>query len=112
MNFCIPVCGHAAGHAVIRHLVLCWAGYHNAQCEVGKFIKCGKSGCRRCKTTSGCHILTVLLKLYQDLPLFFYLHVHVHNCTISSLGRRCRGLDLPLYSNPLFKPGLTLDKIR
>ena len=61
MNFRIPVCGHAAGHAVIRHLVLCWAGDHNAQCEVGKFIKCGKCGCRRCKTTSGCHILTVLL---------------------------------------------------
>ena len=102
MNFCIPVCGCATGQAVIRHLVLCWAGDHNAQCEVGKFIKCGKSGCRRCKTNSGCHILTVLLRLNQYLPLIFYLHmhvhVHVHNCTFSSfkLGRGCRGLDLPL----------------
>ena len=84
MNFFITVCGGAAGHAVIRHLVLCWAGDHNAQCEVGKFMKCGKSGCCRCKTmTSVCHILTVLLKLYQYLPLIFYLHVDVHNCTFS-----------------------------
>lgn len=98
VNFCIPVCGCAAGHAVIRHLVLCWAGDHNGQCEVGKFIKCGKSGCRRCKTTSGYHILTVLLKLYQNLPLIFYLHMHVqvYNCTFSSLGRRCMGSGSPL----------------
>lgn len=54
VNFCVPVCGHADGDAVIRHLILCWAGDHNDQCEVGKFIKCGKSGCRRCKTMSRC----------------------------------------------------------
>lgn len=92
-SFCRNWCGRAAGHSVIRHLVLCWAGDHNGQCEVGKFIKFGKSGCRCCKTTSGCHILTVSFKLYQYLPLIFnsHMHVYVNNCTFSSSGRRLQG---------------------
>jgi len=52
VDYCIPICGQDAGSAVTRHLILCWSGDHNGQCEVGKFVKCGKSGCRRCKTTS------------------------------------------------------------
>ena len=52
VNYASAVCGHEAGPATIRHLILCWSGDHNGICEVGKFIKCGKAGCRRCKVHS------------------------------------------------------------
>ena len=48
MNSAIPACDKPAGQAILRHLILCWTGDHMGQCEVGKFIKCGKKGCRRC----------------------------------------------------------------
>ena len=34
---------------IIRVLLLCWAGDHPGQCEIGKFLNQGKCGCRRCK---------------------------------------------------------------
>lgn len=49
VNYSQPVAGIAPGPTRIRHLLLCWEGDHPAQCEVGKFIKCGKNGCRRCR---------------------------------------------------------------
>lgn len=52
MDYAIPVCGKPAGPATLRHLVLCWAGDHMGQCEVGKLIKCGRNACRRCKVPS------------------------------------------------------------
>lgn len=33
----------------MRVLLLCWTGDHHGQCECGKFLNQGKSGCRRCK---------------------------------------------------------------
>lgn len=33
----------------VRVLLLCWTGDHPGQCECGKFLNQGKSGCRRCK---------------------------------------------------------------
>ena len=40
VNYVVPVC------------VLCCSGDHMGLCELGKFVKCGKKGCRRCETTS------------------------------------------------------------
>lgn len=48
VNYALEVADIQPGPAVIRPLLLCWKGDHNGQCEVGKFIKCGKKGCRRC----------------------------------------------------------------
>ena len=48
LNCAVAVCGKPAGPALIRHLILCWSGDHIGLCEVGKFIRMGKSGCRRC----------------------------------------------------------------
>lgn len=49
VNYPIDIGGIKAGNAIIRHLLLCWTGDHNGQCEVGKIIKCGQCPCRRCK---------------------------------------------------------------
>lgn len=57
VNCCSSVCGQPEGPALIRHLILCWSGDHNGQCEVGKFIKMGKNGCRRCHVLSETQIL-------------------------------------------------------
>ena len=40
-----------AGDIVVSILLLLWTGDYSAQCEVGKFIKCGKQACRRDKVT-------------------------------------------------------------
>ena len=34
---------------LVRLLMLCWAGDHPAQCEIGKLLNQGKCPCRRCK---------------------------------------------------------------
>ena len=47
VNYAATIAGIPSGPTHIRHL-LCWKGDHNGQCEAGKFIKCGKKGCRRC----------------------------------------------------------------
>ena len=47
-NYAMEVADIQPGPALIRHLLLCWKEDHSGQCEVGKFIKCGKKGCRRC----------------------------------------------------------------
>lgn len=52
VNYAGTVAGIPPGPTNIRHLLLCWKGDHNGQCEAGKFIKCGKKGCRRCKLES------------------------------------------------------------
>ena len=49
VNYAATIAGIPSGPTHIRHLLLCWKGDHNGQCEAGKFIKCGKKGCRRCK---------------------------------------------------------------
>lgn len=46
VNYKLQIENIAPGSAVIRHLLLCWKGDHNGQCEAGKFIKCGKKACR------------------------------------------------------------------
>ena len=48
VDYSLAVADIHPGPAVIRHLLLCWKGDHQGQCEVGKFVKCGKKGCRRC----------------------------------------------------------------
>lgn len=52
VNYAISVGDILLGPTTLRHLVLCCSGDHVGICEVGKFIKCGKKGCRRCDTTS------------------------------------------------------------
>lgn len=52
VNYAVPVCEMPAGPCNLRHLVLCCSGDHMGLCELGKFVKCGKKGCRRCETTS------------------------------------------------------------
>ena len=52
VNYAVPVCEMPAGPCILRHLVLCCSGDHMGLCELGKFVKCGKKGCRRCETTS------------------------------------------------------------
>lgn len=52
VNYAAPIGGMLLGPALVRHLVLCCSGDHMGLCEVGKFVKCGKKGCRRCDTTS------------------------------------------------------------
>ena len=47
VNYAATIAGIPSGPTHIRHL-LCWKGDHNGQYEAGKFIKCGKKGCRRC----------------------------------------------------------------
>lgn len=47
VNYAGTVAGIPPGPTRIRHLLLFWKGDHNGQCEAGKFIKCGKQGCRR-----------------------------------------------------------------
>ena len=49
VNYAASIAGITSGPIHIRHLLLCWKGDHNGQCEAGKFIKCGKKGCRWCK---------------------------------------------------------------
>lgn len=49
VNYAATIADIPSGPTHIRHLLLCWKGDHNGQCEAGKFIKCGKKGCRRCK---------------------------------------------------------------
>lgn len=49
MNYSIPLRGQPAGETTLKYLSLSWAGDHSGQCEVGKFVKCGKCGCHRCK---------------------------------------------------------------
>lgn len=49
VNYAATIAGIPSGPTHIRHPLLCWKGDHNGQCEAGKFIKCGKMGCRRCK---------------------------------------------------------------
>ena len=38
---------HSSAIENIRLLLLCWTEDHPGQCEVGKFLNQGKSGCRR-----------------------------------------------------------------
>ena len=45
VNYKAATCGKPAGVTTLRHLVLCFSGDHCGFCEVGKFIKMGKSGC-------------------------------------------------------------------
>ena len=52
VNYKAAICGKPAGVTTLRHLVLCFSGDHCGLCEVGKFTKMGKSGCRRCKPES------------------------------------------------------------
>ena len=52
VNYSEATCGKPAGVTSLRHLVLCFSGDHCGLCEVGKFTKMGKSGCRRCKPES------------------------------------------------------------
>ena len=52
VNYAVPICEMPQGPYILRHLVLCSSGDHMGLCEVGKFVKCGKKGCRRCETTS------------------------------------------------------------
>lgn len=52
VNYKAATCGKPAGVTTLRHLVLCFSGDHCGLCEVGKFTKMGKSGCRRCKPES------------------------------------------------------------
>ena len=52
VNCSASVCGKPEGPALIRHLIMCWSGDHNGLCEVGKFVKMGKCGCRRCHVAS------------------------------------------------------------
>ena len=54
VNYAAMVNEIPQGPATLRHLVLCTSGDHMGLCEVGKFVKCGKKGCRRCDTTSKC----------------------------------------------------------
>jgi hypothetical protein len=49
VDYKFPTANILPGRAIIRHLLLCWKGDHNGQCETGKFIKCGKKACRRCQ---------------------------------------------------------------
>lgn len=49
VNYAATIADIPSGPTHIRHLLLCWKGDHNGQCEAAKFIKCGKKGCRRCK---------------------------------------------------------------
>ena len=39
VNYAATVAGIPPGPTHIRHLLLCWKGDHNGQCEAGKFIK-------------------------------------------------------------------------
>ena len=52
VNYSEATSGKPAGVTSLRHLVLCFSGDHCGLCEVGKFTKMGKSGCRRCKPES------------------------------------------------------------
>ena len=52
VNYKLATCGKAAGMTTIRHLITCFCGDHHGLCEVGKFTKMGKSGCRQCKPDS------------------------------------------------------------
>ena len=52
VNYSAATCGKPSGVTSLRHLVLCFSGDHCGLCEVGKFTKMGKSGCRRCKLES------------------------------------------------------------
>ena len=46
----IHIEGYEPSHVeTVRVLLLCWSGDHPGQCEVGKLLNQGKSGCRRCK---------------------------------------------------------------
>ena len=44
----IPDLDIQKGPAVIRHLILLWAGDHPGQCEVTKVKRIGKKACRCC----------------------------------------------------------------
>ena len=59
MNCSGSVCGKPERPALIRHLILCWSGDHKGLCEVGKFVKMGKCGCRRCLVASENKILVI-----------------------------------------------------
>lgn len=52
VNYNVATCGKPAGKTTIRQLIMCISEDHNGLCEVGKFIKMGKCGCRRCKPES------------------------------------------------------------
>ena len=38
---------HSSAVENIRLLLLCWAGDHPGQCDIGKFLNQGKCGCKR-----------------------------------------------------------------
>ena len=48
LNYAATVTGIPPGPTRICHLLLCWKGDHNGQCEVGNFMS-GKKGCKWCK---------------------------------------------------------------
>lgn len=51
VEYVSDVDGLPHGKAKIRHLLLCFTGDYPAICEVGKFLRGGKSSCRRCKVS-------------------------------------------------------------
>ena len=57
---------------VVRVLLLCWAGDHPGQCEVGKLLNQGKCGCRRCELV-GQHLMNSANKhIYYGQNRFHY----------------------------------------
>ena len=71
VNHAVPICGMPAGPAILRHLVLCCSDDHMGLCEVGKFVKCGKKGCRRCDTTS--NFILIFLEVKEVAAQFMDL---------------------------------------
>ena len=59
-----------AADVVVRILLLLWTGDYPAQCEVGKFIKCGKQACRRDKVTGDRYFTFSLSKKKNRLLLY------------------------------------------